>query len=68
LCMSVAVCISDGQMDADGRSNTSLRFREQKAWRYCHGLGAVKVEYLDVTVVRRGVEEVWVVAGEAPAC
>jgi hypothetical protein len=28
----------------------------------------VKLEYLDVTVLRRGVREVLVVAGRAPAC
>jgi hypothetical protein len=28
----------------------------------------VKLEYLDVTVLRRGVGEVRVVAGRAPAC
>jgi hypothetical protein len=29
---------------------------------------AVQLEYLDVTVLRHGVEEVRVVAGRAPAC
>jgi hypothetical protein len=28
----------------------------------------VKLEYLDVTVLRRGVGEVRIVAGRAPAC
>jgi hypothetical protein len=29
---------------------------------------SLKLEYSDVTVLRRGVGELWVVAGRAPAC
>jgi hypothetical protein len=45
-------------MEATSRNSPGISLQE----------ASLKLEYLDVTVLRRGVEEVRVVAGRAPAC